>query len=401
MTDSDSSSRKPNLFLRIFIILILVACVVAGLAYKKYLQIGVLTTQGSAPPAPVSVTVASAETSQWHKRIKTVGTLVASQGVDLSTEVAGIVKSIHFNSGQEIEMGDLLLELNNQTELATLGQAQAKFNADNSQFQRLLKLKDQSFVTRNDIDSQTALVNISEAQISVAQVALSKKKITAPFKGKLGIRLIDIGEYITPGTPLVTLQSVDKLLLDFTLPESNFNDLAVGQAIRFKVRSFADKSFMAEVKAWSPILDENTRSISIQAEVDNQDRLLAPGMFTEMEVNSAQKIAVVTLPETAIFYNIYGEAVYVLEAQPKIAKEAPIEGSETDINENILTTPDYRLSARQVRVAYRNNGQVGIISGIKAGDLAVTSGQLKLYPSLRVAIVDDAPEFKAPKASAE
>jgi membrane fusion protein (multidrug efflux system) len=294
-----------------------------------------------------------------------------------------------------------LIELNNQTELATLGQAQAKFNADNSQYQRLLKLKDQSFVTRNDIDSQTALVNISEAQISVAQVALSKKKITAPFKGKLGIRLIDIGEYITPGTPLVTLQSVDKLLLDFTLPESNFNDLAVGQGIRFKVRSFVDKSFMAEVKAWSPILDKNTRSISIQAEVDNQDRLLAPGMFTEMEVNSAQKMTVVTLPETAIFYNIYGEAVYVLEAQPQIANETPVEGSVADINESIATAPDYRLSARQVRVAYRKNGRVGIMSGIKAGDLAVTSGQLKLYPSLRVAIVEDAPEFKAFKASTE
>jgi membrane fusion protein (multidrug efflux system) len=389
VTDSASSSRKPNLFLRIFIILILVACVVAGLGYKKYLQIGVLTAQGSVPPAPINVTVASAESSEWHKRIKTVGTLVASQGVDLSTEVAGIVKSIHFNS------------LNNQTELATLGQAQAKFNADNSQYQRLLKLKDQSFVTRNDIDSQTALVNISEAQISVAQVALSKKKITAPFKGKLGIRLIDIGEYITPGTPLVTLQSVDKLLLDFTLPESNFNDLAVGQGIRFKVRSFVDKSFMAEVKAWSPILDKNTRSISIQAEVDNQDRLLAPGMFTEMEVNSAQKMTVVTLPETAIFYNIYGEAVYVLEAQPQIANETPVEGSVADINESITTAPDYRLSARQVRVAYRKNGRVGIMSGIKAGDLAVTSGQLKLYPSLRVAIVEDAPEFKAFKASTE
>jgi membrane fusion protein (multidrug efflux system) len=392
VTDSYPSPRKPNLFLRISVILIFVACVVAGFGYIKYLQKGVLTAQGSAPRAPISVTVASTKSSEWRKRIKTVGTLVASQGVDLSTEVDGIVKSIHFDSGQEIKKGELLIELNNQTELATLGQAQAKFNADNSQYQRLLKLKDQSFVTRNDIDTQTALVNISEAQISVAQVALSKKKIMAPFTGKLGIRLIDIGEYITPGTPLVTLQSVDKLLLDFTLPESNFNDLSVGLAIRFKVRSFADKSFMAEVKAWSPVLDENTRNITIQAEVDNKDRLLAPGMFTEMEVNSAQKMTVMTLPETAIFYNIYGEAVYVLEAQPQLANES---------NDSATTAPDYRLSARQVRVAYRSNGQVGIISGVKVGDLVVTSGQLKLYPSLRVAIVDDVPEFKTPKASAE
>ena len=323
MTTTENTARKPRIFLRIFLVLILVAAIAAGLGYKKYLQIGVLTAQGSIAPPPISVTVASAKPAKWHKRIKAVGTLVASQGVDLSTEVAGIVKSIHFDSGQEIKKGALLLELNNQSELATLGQAQAKFNSDNSQYQRLLKLKDQSFVTRNDIDTQTALVDISQAQISVAKVALAKKNINAPFSGKLGIRLIDIGEYITPGTPLVTLQSVDKLLLDFTLPESNFNDLAVGQNIRFKVRSFADKSFTAEVKAWSPVLDENTRNITIQAEVDNRKRELAPGMFTEMEVNSAQQIAVVTLPETAIFYNIYGEAVYVLEKQAESTDEAP------------------------------------------------------------------------------
>ncbi len=393
MVNTETTARKPRLFLRIFIVLILMAAIAAGLSYKKYLQIGVLTTQGSLPPPPISVTVASAESAEWHKRIKAAGTLVASQGVDLSTEVAGIVKSIHFDSGQEVKKEALLLELNNQSELATLGQAQAKFNSDNSQYQRLLKLKDQSFVTRNDVDTQTALVDISQAQIIVAKVALAKKNINAPFSGKLGIRLIDIGEYVTPGTPLVTLQSVDKLLLDFTLPESNFNDLAVGQDIRFKVRSFADKSFTAEVKAWSPVLDESTRNITIQAEVDNENRLLTPGMFAEMEVNSAQKIALVTLPETAIFYNIYGEAVYILEKQSQSIDETT--------KENANDAPDYRLAARQVRVAYRSNGQVGILSGIDAGDLAVTSGQLKLYPSLRVAIVDDPPEFTAPNVSAK
>lgn len=393
MANTETTVRKPRLILRLFVVIIVVAAITAGLAYKKYLQIGVLSAQGSIAPPPISVTVASAQSSQWQKRIKAAGTLVASQGVDLSTEVAGIVKSIHFDSGQEVKKGDLLLELNNQTELATLGQARAKFDSDNSQYQRLLKLKDQSFVTKNDLDTQAALVDISRAQISVAEVALSKKNIIAPFSGKLGIRLIDIGEYITPGMPLVTLQSVDKLLLDFTLPESNFNDLAVGQRISFKVKSFPDKAFSARVKAWSPVLDESTRNITIQAEVDNKNRQLAPGMFAEMQVNSAQKIAVITLPETAIFYNIYGEAVYVLEQQPGESGENSSEISDQK--------PDYRLAARQVRVAYRDNGQVGIISGIKAGDLAVTSGQLKLYPSLRVSIVDDPPDYKSTTASAE
>lgn len=385
MADTSPAQPKPRLFLRILIVLIVLGVIAAALGYKKYLQIGVLMEQGSAEQPPISVTAAEAQAEQWNDRIKASGTLVASQGVDLSTEVSGIVKSIQFESGQEVLAGDLLIELNNESEVATLEQAQAKYNSDRSQYQRLLKLKGQSFVPQTDLDTQKALVDISKAQVSVSQVALSKKSINAPFAGKLGIRLIDIGEYVTPGTPLVTLQSVDKLLLDFTLPESNFNDLKVGQNIRFKVDSYADQFFTAQVKAWSPVLDEDTRSIEVQAEVNNTDRRLAPGMFVEMDLSSAQTIEVVTLPETAIFYNIYGEAVYVLEAQPESTAEAP----------------DYRLAARQVRVAYRENGQVGILSGIEAGDLAVTSGQLKLYPSLRVAIVDDPPEYEALNASAE
>jgi membrane fusion protein (multidrug efflux system) len=385
LTNSETTTRKPRLFLRIFVVFIVVAAIAGGLAYKKYLQIGVMSAQGSVPPPPISVTVASAQSTQWQNRIKAIGTLVASQGVELSSEVAGIVKAIHFKSGHEVTKGDLLLELNNQTELATLGSAKATFASDNSQYQRLLKLKDQSFVTKNDLDTQAALVDIARAQVSVAEVALAKKNITAPFSGKLGIRLVDIGEYISPGSPLVTLQSVDRLLLDFTLPESNFKDLAVGQLISFKVRSYPGTKFSAVIKAWSPVLDESTRNVTVQAEVENRKRQLAPGMFAEMQVTSAQKIAVITLPETAIFYNIYGEAVYVLEQQPESTAEAP----------------DYRLAARQVRVAYRNNGEVGIISGIKAGDLAVTSGQLKLYPSLRVAIVDDPAEFTSANATAE
>ena len=196
----------------------------------------------------------------------------------------------------------------------------------------------------------------------------------------MGIRLVDVGEYLAPGTAIVSLQSVDKLLLDFTLPESNFKELAVGQSISFKVRSYPGEVFKAGVKAWNPALDESTRNISIQAEVDNKGRKLAPGMFAEMEVTSTQRIDVLSVPETAIFYNIYGEAVYVLEKPEATAED---------------TDPDYRLAARQVKVAFRNKGIAGISEGIKAGDKVVTAGQLKLYPSLKVAIVDDVPDYQS------
>jgi membrane fusion protein (multidrug efflux system) len=350
-----------------------------ALAYKKFLQLQEMGAQNSAIPPPISVVVARAEPAQWNKRIKAIGTLNAYRGVDIASEVSGVVKSINFESGQEVEAGTLLVELNNRSELARLAAAKAKFEADNSQNERLLKLKDKDFVTNNDLDTQASLVDIARSQIGIARAALAKKSISAPFSGKLGIRQIDVGKYITPGTPIVTLQSVDRLLLDFTLPESNFKDLAVGQSIDFKVRSYPDVQFSAQVKAWNPMLDENTRNVTIRAEVDNRQGKLAPGMFAEMEVTGNRKVPVLTVPETSIFYNIYGEAVYALEKP---------EATETDSN------PAYILAAHQVKVAYRVDGMVGITEGIKAGDLIVTAGQLKLYPSLKVTIVDDVPEYR-------
>ena len=145
------------------------------------------------------------------------------------------------------------------------------------------------------------------------------------------------------------------------------------------MRSYPSKTFKARIAAWDPLLDANTRNVTIRAVVDNKLRQLAPGMFAEMEVTSTQRMTVLTVPETAIFYNIYGEAVYVLE-KPEATKE--------DSN------PDFRLAARQVNVAYRSNGIAGVSQGIKAGDQVVTAGQLKLYPSLKVAIVDDVPDYQ-------
>ncbi len=373
-------TRKPRLWLRLLLILLLVVAMSGVLGYKKFLQIQEQIAQGSQVPPPISVTVAKVEAAQWNRRIKAIGSLVAFQGVDVTTEVSGVITSINFDSGDEVKEASLLVELDNRTETANLESARAQFNADNSQYQRLLKLKDQSFVTSNDIDTQASLVDIAKAKINVARAALAKKIIYAPFSGKLGIRQVDLGEYVAPGNTIVTLLSLDQLYIDFTLPESNFKDLVIDQALEFGVRSYPNQVFSAKVETWNPQLDASTRNIAIRAVVDNRERLLAPGMFADMTVRSRRQMPVLTIPETAIFYNIYGEAVYALEKQPTNDKD-PI--------------PDYRLAARQVDVVYRNNGLAGVKSGLKAGDIVVTSGQLKLYPSLRVAIVDDVPEYKA------
>jgi membrane fusion protein (multidrug efflux system) len=373
-----ATTRKPRLWLRLFLVIVLIIAAAGGLAYQKYMQIQQQIAMGSQAPPPISVTVATASADQWKSRLRAIGSLVAYQGVNVTTEVSGVIKSINFDSGNKVEQGSLLVELDNRTEMANLEAARARLASDNSQYQRLLKLKGQSFVTNNDVDTQAALVDISEAEVRVAQVALAKKRIYAPFSGVLGIRKVDIGQYVAPADTIVTLLSLDKLYLDFTLPESNFNDLVVDQPLEFKVRSYPQQTFSARIEAWNPQLDENTRNVAIRAVVKNSRGMLAPGMFADVSLYSRRKQAVLTVPETAIFYNIYGEAAYVLEKSPP---------SDADPD------PDYRLAARQLDVLYRRDGVAGVRTGLKAGDLVVTSGQLKLYPSLRVTIVDDVPEY--------
>lgn len=378
--NQETARPKPRLWLRILFVLFLLAAIAGSLAYVKFMQFGEMAAQGSVAPPPISVTVAEAEARQWQRQLPAIGTLVSSQAVEITSEVAGVITTINFSSGEEVAAATLIVELDNRTEMATLEAARAQYNSEKRKYERLIKLKDQAFATTNDIDNQASLVEIAEAQINVARAALSKKRIFAPFSGRLGIKRVDIGEYIAPGISIVSLQSLDSLYLDFTLPESNFNDLAVGQPISFKVRSYPEKSFSAKVEAWNPGLDASTRNVVVRALVDNRERLLAPGMFAEMQLVSKRQLNVVAVPETSIFYNIYGEAAYVLE-QP--------ESSESEIS------TVYQLAARQLRVAYRQDGVAGVVNGLKAGDMVVTAGQLKLYPSLKVSIVPDVPEYKA------
>ena len=372
--ETQQTEKKPRLWLRFLIVILILIVIAVPLIYTKVMQIQTLTAQGSQVPPPTNVTVATAESAQWRRKIKAIGTLVAFQEVDVTTEVSGVITDINFDSGDEVTEGDLLVQFDNRTELANLESAQAQFDSDNRQYQRLLRLQDQEFVTQNDIDVRASQTNIAAAQLNVAKTELSRKQIYAPFAGKLGIRRVNIGEYVSPGHSMVKLLSYDRLYLDFTLPEQNFSDLLVDQPIEFSVSAFPGNTFVARVETWNPVLDTSTRNISVRAVVNNKGRLLSPGMFADMEIESRRQITVTTVPETSIFYNIYGEAVYVLEAAESTDSQAQ---------------PDYRLAARQVEVAYRQNDVAGVRNGLNAGDIVVTSGQLKLYPNLSVAITDD------------
>ena len=191
MPQTNTVTRKPRLVLRIFVVLLLIAAIVGALGYKKFLQIQVMSAQGSVVPPPISVTVAESKSADWNKQLKAIGTLIAFQGVNISSEVSGIVKSINFESGQEVKTGKILVQLDNQSEVASLQSAKAQFEVDHSRYQRFIQLKDENFVTGNVLDEQVSLVDISRSKISIARAALAKKSISAPFSGKIGIRQID------------------------------------------------------------------------------------------------------------------------------------------------------------------------------------------------------------------
>jgi membrane fusion protein, multidrug efflux system len=371
---AESEESQPGALgfvLRIMFVLLILAGIVGWLAYEKMGQFEAMGVQFSQPPPPITVTVEKTESQIWQRKIKAIGTLVARQSIDITAEVPGLIQKFHFNSGSDVRKGQLLLEIEDSVEIAALASAQANYDADNSQYQRLTKLKDKSFVTDNDLENQESKVNIAKAQLVVAETALAKKQVVAPFSGKLGIRQADVGEYIAPGTPIISLQAINRLYLDFTLPERYFRELKIGQIVQFEVNSFPGKVFKASVETWNPALDKNTRNISVRASLKNKNRSLAPGMFADMHITSTEKIEVITVTEPTIFYNIYGEAAYVLE------------------NSGSADLPDYQLAARQIEVVYRQNGLAGVVSGLKEGDQVVTSGQLKLYPGLKVAIFNE------------
>lgn len=376
---------KPRLWLRLIVVILVLLGIAGSLGYKKYLQIQEQIAQGSIPVPPSSVTVAKATADQWQNRLKAIGTLIASQGIDITSEVTGIVKELNFESGQKIEQGELLLSLNNEIEQAALTTAQAQFESANNQYQRSLKLKSQKFVTENEIDLQRWATNSAKSRVQSAQAALDKKNILVPFSGELGIRNVDVGDYVSPGTKLVSLQNVDTLYLDFTLPERHFTQIAKEQPVKFSVRSYPDRVFEGRIQAWDPNLDINTRNVNVRALVDNPQGQLAPGMFAEIDVVGIDAVELVQIPETAIFYNIYGEAVYVLE-KPEDEDDSDTAAIESNDPEVFI------LAARQVKVLYRENAMAGVIEGLEEGEMVVTAGQLKLFPSLRVVIADDVPE---------
>jgi len=312
------------------------------------------------PPQTVSTTVA--KTEPWQKQLHAVGSLRAARGADLSTQVAGTVSAVHFESGAEVAQGTLLVELAAEDDIAKLDSLKATAALARITYERDQRQLKAQAVSQQVVDTDAQNLKSDEAQVAQQQAIVNYKVIRAPFAGKLGIRQIDVGQYISPGTLIVTLQSLDPIYVDFTLPQQALSQIKVGQKVVVGVDTFPGETFPGAILAINSKVDTATRNVQVRATLDNPQHRLLPGMFASVSIDVGEPQSYVTLPQTAITYNPYGSTVYLAEDKGKGAN-----GQEELMAQQVfVTTGDTR------------GDQVAILKGVKEGQTVVTAGQIKL-----------------------
>lgn len=344
-------------------IMVLVLLVVFGgiFGWKAFVNMKTQEFLSNMKAPPVTVATMVAEQSEWQPYLSATGSLRAVQGVDVTAEVPGTVTKLEFDSGESVEKGDKLLVLDTSTETAELRGLRAQAELARQTLKRKRELRERRVGSQSELDQAQAQYDNARAGAAAKQAVIEKKTIRAPFAGELGLRQVDLGQYLEPGTPIVTLQALDPIYLDFTLPQQQFDKASVGQPVAFRIEGF-EGDFSGEVLAISPKVEAGTRSFQLRAQLDNPGKRLKPGMFGRVEIMQADIRNVITLPQTAIAFNPYGDTVF------KVVEETSEEGGE----------PVKRSMRVNVRTGETRGDQVQILSGIEAGDQVVVAGQLKL-----------------------
>ena len=313
------------------------------------------------PPATVSTMVIA--TSEWQPKLTSVGNVRAFRGVELSTEIGGLVLTVPIKSGQDVKENDLLIKLNDASDVAQLKSLKAMADLAKVINERDRQQLAIQAISKNVFDTSAADAKSKQAQVE-AQIALvAKKNLKAPFSGRVGIVMMNPGQYVNPGDKLLTLQTLDPIFVDFNLPQSNAEQIQVGQDIVVTTDAFKDASFTGKITAVSPKVDTNTRNIQVEAKIANPDKKILPGMFANVNIKLGDQVKLLTLPQTAVTYNPYGSTVFIAKPTGKKDKQ----GNST-------------LEAQQVFVTTgaTRGDQVSILKGVEEGATVVTSGQLKL-----------------------
>jgi membrane fusion protein (multidrug efflux system) len=319
---------------------------------------------------PQTVTVSAAHTSAWQSKIEAVGSLRAVMGADLSLEVAGVVGEITFDSGDDVETGAELLKLRDDDDVAKLDSLKATAELNEITYERDEKQLKLQAVSQATLDIDAANLKNAKALVAQQQAMVDKKFLRAPFAGHLGIRAVDRGQYLSAGTVIVTLQALDPIFLDFFVPQQAIDQARIGQQVAIKVDAFKDQTFTGEISAINPKVDAGSRNVQVRATLKNADHRLIPGMYATVQITTGAPANLITLPQTAITYNPYGDTVYIVDNKGNDARGKP------------------QLVARQsfVTTGSTRGDQVAVVKGVNEGDMVVTSGQIKLHNGSTVLI---------------
>ncbi|AZF54805.1 putative RND efflux membrane fusion protein [Pseudomonas sp. R4-34-07] len=364
---------------RMIIMLSLVLSVVLMLAgyktYWIYQQLQLL----HGPTPPVSVATSNAFEIPWQRQMPAAGTLKALQGINLSTEVPGVVTQLHFESGQRVEAGQTLLQLEHQTQQAELDVAKADQRLARQNFERGRKLVDISAISKGEFDRLGAELNRNTALVAQRTAALEKKHITAPFTGTIGIRQVNVGDYLQSTQVIASLQDTRRLYVDFYVPEQAVQLIRIGQPVQVEVSARPGTFSLAEVSAINPIVDDSTRNVLVRATLPNPRDDLLPGMFAHLRVLLDEPTAQTVIQESAIAFNPYGQYVYVIIRGNNGEPQASDTGD----------TPQLIAEQRLIETGERRNGLVVVSKGLSKGEQVVTAGQLKLKHGTPVRISID------------
>lgn len=330
-----------------------------GIFGYKFIKV-LMMPQHVMPSVSVSSTFVKAQ--EWQSKIRSVGTLRAIHGVDITTELAGMVKKIHLTPGTHVKANDILLELNTDAEnaqrdslRALVELAEITYKRDKSQFEA-------QAISRATLDFDKADLANKKAQLAQQEATLAKKIIRAPFDGILGILSVNLGQYLNTGDKIITLQSLDPIYAEFSLPQQALNSVKVGQEVTLKIDTYPDQVFIGKITSMDPKIDTSTRNVQIEATIMNSDSKLYPGMFAEVEVYTGSSQKALIIPKMAISFNPFGEIVYIIQEKGQDKAGKPI------------------LSVKQtfITVGESRGDQTVIQKGLKEGDQIVTAGQMKL-----------------------
>jgi membrane fusion protein, multidrug efflux system len=368
---------------RLILMLAVMALVIAGLGFVKFRQFQAMAGQAFVPP-PEAVTTVIAEQEKWPATLGAIGTMAAVQGVTVSADLPGIVDRIAFDSGRAVKEGDVLIALDTRQEQAQLAAVEAERDLARLNFTRMQGLVSEGAISRAEYDSAAAQQKSSEARVGEIRATIARKTIRAPFSGILGIRQVNLGQYLSGGDPVVPLQSLHPIYVNFGVPQQQAAQVGVGRTVRVTADSLAGVEFSGRVTAVDSIVDEKTRNVQIQATLANPRGTLRPGMFVQTEVMLGAARSVVTLPASAISYAPYGDSVFVV----------------TDLKGEDGQT--YRGVRQQiVKLEGTRGDQVAVVSGVKPGDEVVTSGVFKLRNGAAVLVNNKVKPANNPKPKPE